>query len=147
MILDCPIGMFVLWGDGTTFLFLWSAFHYWFLSFFPLPFPSLKYIYRISLMVQWLSVHLAMQRTKVQPLAWKDLTRCGAAKPCGQLPRPSSRAHVLGPVPCSRSSQHSEDPCPVAREQLPLTAAGGGPHSTQTQYSHRQIDEKILLKK
>lgn len=85
-------------------------------------FPSIKYIYRISLMVQWLSVHLVMQRTKVQPLAWKDLTRRGAAKPCGELPRPGSRAHVLGPVPCGRSSQHSEDPCPPAREQ---------PHSPQ----------------
>ena len=36
---------------------------------------------RASLVVQWLRVHVAKQRTPVQSLVWEDPTRGTAAKP------------------------------------------------------------------
>ena len=38
-------------------------------------------IRRASLVVQWLSVHLAMQGTQFQSLVWEDPTRHRAIKP------------------------------------------------------------------
>ena len=36
----------------------------------------------VSLVVQWLRIHLPMQGTRVQSLVWEDSTCCGAVKPC-----------------------------------------------------------------
>ena len=36
---------------------------------------------RTSLVVQWIRIHLPMQRVRVQSLAREDSTCCGAAKP------------------------------------------------------------------
>ena len=67
-----------------------------------------------SLVVQWLGICLAMQRTQVQSLGWEDSTCHGAAKPvchnCWvcvlQLPKPTS----LEPMLCNEESHHSEKP-------------------------------------
>ena len=41
----------------------------------------LKSFLGISLVVQWLRIHLPMQGTRVQSLVWEDSACCKAAKP------------------------------------------------------------------
>ena len=44
----------------------------------------------ISLMVQWIRIHLAMQGTLVQFLVWEDSTCCTQLSPCTRTTEPSS---------------------------------------------------------
>ena len=39
------------------------------------------YLYRASLVTQWLRICLPMQGTRVQPLVWEDPTCRGATRP------------------------------------------------------------------
>ena len=62
-------------------------------------------------MVQWLRIHLAMQGTKVQSLAWKDLTCLGAAKPVHR----TTKAKLESPrAPTAEAPVR--DPCSAAGE-------------------------------
>ena len=42
---------------------------------------SKKYVFRASLVVQWLRIRLPMQGTRVRALVWEDPTCRGATKP------------------------------------------------------------------
>ena len=49
-----------------------------------------------SLVVQWLRIHLPMQGTQVQSLAWEDRTCCGATNLCSETTEAHAfRAHAL----------------------------------------------------
>ena len=50
-----------------------------------------------SLMVQWLRIHLPMQRTWVRSLVWESSTCCGATE-----------AAYLEPTFCNKKRHHSE---------------------------------------
>ena len=63
---------------------------------------------QISLVVQWLKIHLPMQRTGVWSLVWKDPTYRGATKPVQQ----NYWAHALEPRSHSKRNQHTEKPIP-----------------------------------
>ena len=58
--------------------------HYWHISWEN--HNSKRYMYRASLVVQWLRIHLPMQGNRVQSLVWEDPTCHGAAGPmsCGR---------------------------------------------------------------
>ena len=78
----------------------------------------------MSLVVQWLRIHLPMQGTKVQSLVWEDPTCQGATKPV----RHSHWAHeLLEPMCCSRRSHHHEKPAHHNQERPPLATNRGNP--------------------
>ena len=61
---------------GKPFLFLLCFSDFSFISFY-----EIKTLSRTSLVVQWIRIHLPMQRAQVQFLVWGDSTCHGATKP------------------------------------------------------------------
>ena len=77
-----------------------------------------------SLVVQWLRIHLPMQGTQVQSLAWKDPADCRATKPrAPQLLSLRSRARMpqlLKPVrlePVLRNNRGHRNEKPAHRNE------------------------------
>ena len=94
-----------------------------------------RVIFQTSLVVQWLRIHLPMQRTQVQPLVQEDSTCLRAGKPEHQQLKPvHPRVCALQQVKITvvRSL------CTTAREWLPLVATSKSPHTAvKTQYSQK----------
>ena len=71
-----------------------------------------------SLVVQWLRICQAMQRTWVRSLVWEDPTCCGAAKPVCHEYRVQALQYCK-PVLCNKRSHHNEKPAHNTTEQPP----------------------------
>lgn len=108
-----------------------------------------------SLVVQWLGIHLAVQRTPVQSLVWEDPTRCRATKPVchkdgDHALEPSSlyswSLHTYSLCIHNKGSHHNGKTVPAIREQPPLTEARESPCAEKTHHSQK-INRWIHLKK
>ena len=98
---------------------------------------NFKNIPGASLVVQWLKIHMALQRIQICSLAQEDSTFRRATKPlCNNY---WAHAH-LEPVLCKKISHRSEMRSPRAAtvEQPPLTTTGESPcAATKIQHSQK----------
>ena len=117
---------------------------------------TIKDISRVSLVVQWLRIHLAIQGTWVRPRVWEDPTCCEAAKPRHH----SYWAHALEPVSCNYWAQvlHNDwslhapepvlcnktSPCTATREQPLLSATKEARTQKQRPSTTKQTCLQIL---
>ena len=92
-------------------------------------------------MVQWLRIHLPMQRTWVPSLVWEDFTCCGATKLMGH------NYGALEPVPCSREATAMRSLCMATREQPLLTATRQEPVHGHKGPSQPKINLNFVFKK
>ena len=91
---------------------------------------------RMSLVIQWLRIRLAMQGTRVPSLVWEDSTCRGAAKPVHH----NCWAHALWSL-CFATSKATAVRSTTAREEAPLAAPREGLYAAvKTQYSHKVVN-------
>ena len=102
-------------------------------------YPMSNSLYRASLVVQWLRIHLPMQGTQVPPPVGEDPHASEQLTPCATttetaLWSPGS----LEPVPCNERSHRSEKPTHHNEEEPSLTAARESPcPATETQHNQK----------
>ena len=94
---------------------------------------SIRMTNHILLVVQWLRIHLPMQRTWVQSLVWEDSTCCRPTKPMYLGFRSLLKAVYPGAHSPQRETTTTRSPCITTGEWLTLATTGESPHeATET---------------
>ena len=93
------------------------------------------------LVVQWLRIHLPMQRTWVPSLVRKDFMCCGVTKLMGH------NYGALESVPCSREATAMRSLCMATREQPLLTVTSQEPVQGHKGSLQPKINLNFVLKK
>ena len=90
---------------------------------------SIRMMNQILLVVRWLRIHLAMERTWVQSLVWEDYTCRWPTKPMYLGFRALLKAVYPGAHAPQRETTTIRSPCITTGEWLTLATIGESPHA------------------